>query len=732
MEKWRLFSSYVYLPYMRIDKLTVHLTSFSLLAILFVPLVKTNLFLFPFITGKNFLFRFLVEIAFFAWVFLALRDPVYRPRLSPIMLALAVWILAASLSTFFGVNPFKSFWSNYERMEGLVTFLHLGAFFLALGNLFKKESEWVRFFNLSVLVSGGVSLYALLQWFGLFPTYQSASRLESTLGNSAYLSIYLLFSIGICFILALWAYKKDNIKKIYPYVGLAIFHVFILFLTQTRGTALGLVASFFTALFLFSISEKRTRKLSVGVLAALSLLIVLFVGARQTSFIQGNDILRRFANISFSDTTTASRFTIWKMGWDGFKERPVLGWGPENYTVVFNKYYNPSLWSQEPWFDRAHNVFLDWLVMGGILGLVSYLSLFGAAIFLLYKAKEITSAEKNILTAIGVGYFVHNIFVFDNIASYIFLFIFLAFIYYRTMGNFKPLFSRFNVIKKSETALIFVTVLVVVASVYFFVWRGARASYHLIKALGTSNVEEVLTHFKGTFNPNTFGSPEAVEQLLALTIKAGQSPNLSDEIKKTFKDLAIKETEQAISLYKNNDARQELIYASFLNRMGDSSQAMVHINKARALAPKKQQIMFEEINILLNLGRAGDALAIAEEAYFLDDNNLEARKIYVALLILAGQEKKAEELITKADEFSVDGRVVEAYNIVGKGTAILSILEELEKKYPEEAQLYFLKASLYLNLGNKTDAISALEKGAILNPRLKIEAEDLIKEVKSR
>jgi hypothetical protein len=52
------------------------------------------------------------------------------------------------------------------------------------------------------------------------------------------------------------------------------------------------------------------------------------------------------------------------MALKGIAERPVLGWGQENFNYVFNKYYNPQMFGQEEWFDRTHNVVLDWLIAG--------------------------------------------------------------------------------------------------------------------------------------------------------------------------------------------------------------------------------------------------------------------------------------------------------------------------------------------------------------------------------
>src|SRR3989304_1576675 len=50
--------------------------------ILFLPLVVFQGMFFPFISGKNFIFRIIIEIISAAWVILALRDRSYFPKRS--------------------------------------------------------------------------------------------------------------------------------------------------------------------------------------------------------------------------------------------------------------------------------------------------------------------------------------------------------------------------------------------------------------------------------------------------------------------------------------------------------------------------------------------------------------------------------------------------------------------------------------------------------------------------
>src|SRR3989344_5575599 len=110
---------------MRFNAYLSYILKGGIILVLFLPLlVPQNLF-FPFITGKNFLFRAGVEILFALWLFLMFRDKKWIPQKSLILFFVCLTVFILALSTIFGADPSRSFWSNYERMQGLVGHLHL-------------------------------------------------------------------------------------------------------------------------------------------------------------------------------------------------------------------------------------------------------------------------------------------------------------------------------------------------------------------------------------------------------------------------------------------------------------------------------------------------------------------------------------------------------------------------------------------------------------------------------
>ncbi|MDE1967242.1 MAG: hypothetical protein KGI45_04225, partial [Patescibacteria group bacterium] len=74
-----------------LKKITYYVVLGALFLIPIFPFIIANSYFFPFITGKAFYFRILVEVAFAAWVVLAFIDARYRPRFTPLTIAVTLF-----------------------------------------------------------------------------------------------------------------------------------------------------------------------------------------------------------------------------------------------------------------------------------------------------------------------------------------------------------------------------------------------------------------------------------------------------------------------------------------------------------------------------------------------------------------------------------------------------------------------------------------------------------------
>src|SRR3989344_631019 len=670
---------------------------------------------FPYITGKNFTFRILVELTTAGWLILALRDTVFRPRRSLLLIAIALFSFIVALADVFSVNAFKSVWSNFERMEGLVTIAHLFLYFLVLSAMLRSEGSWRGFWHVSLGAAFVASSYALTHLLGWFPMHQG-DRPDSTLGNATYLAGYLLFHVFLAGFLFIRA-RQRSLRWVYGILG--AFYAAIVYLTASRGAFLGLLAGLLVAAAITALwgrENRHARQWALGIIIGIAVLGGFFLAVRHTDFVRENHVLGRLASISLEEGK--SRFLIWNMAWQGFRDRPLLGWGQESFNFVFSEYYDPQMYDQESWFDRVHNVFLDWLIAAGGLGLLSYLSLYAAALISIWRRGLFdTILERAILTGLIVAYAVHNFFVFDNIASYLLFFSLLAFLSVRAGAEVAPLLGRFvpsrGVIDRIVTPLILVAVIWVVYAINI---RGILAAHDLVQALSfqESGIEVNLAQFKQALSRNSFGEQEVREQTVSA---ANQLASLSVDpaLKSEFFTFARTEMQKQIDRVPN-DPRFDLFMASLLDTYQQYPDAIPYLKRALELSPKKQITLFEVGSNLLNQGQTEEALMVLKQAYELAPKYNTAAFLYSAGAIYAGQQELADKILSDffGDNIPPDQRLIQAYSRTGQFDKARVLLEKSAAANPGNWQVYVSLAALYLELGRRQDAVTAFEKSAAI------------------
>ncbi|MDZ4285020.1 MAG: O-antigen ligase family protein, partial [Patescibacteria group bacterium] len=588
-----------------------------------IPIYVARSMFFPFITGKNFAFRIIVEIVFAAWLLLCVRDRAYRPRRSTILSVLAVLLGIILITDFTGVNLFQSLWSNFERMEGLFTLLHLGAYFLVAGSLLTTEKLWKRFWHVSLFVSAYLGFYGLLQLAGVKEINQGGARLDATLGNATYFAIYMVFH---AFIAAFYSLRQSSGKLLKGLYGLLIaLQLYTLYHTATRGALLGFLGGALLATVLIAIfgrEHRVLRRASLGVLAGLLILIGAFFALRNSDFVRQSEVLGRFASLSLSEGRV--RFYVWNMGLQGFKERPLLGWGQGNFDVVFNKYYDPRMYTQEPWFDRAHDIVFDWLITAGVFGLLGYFALFAATLTLLWRdrAGVFSVVDKSLLTGLLAAYLFHNIFVFDNITSYLLFFSVLAFIHSRESSNARPLFAERDqarlaprggsagVLPADRIAIPLVLIGLVVV-LYALNIKGINASRLLIQAISPQEkgVTENLALFRRAIAASPIGRMEAREQLVQFALEAAGAEKIPPELKEEIARTAEQEMLAMLETIPRS-ARHRFFLGVFYRRLGRHEDAVKMLTEALELSEHKQQLRFELGLTHLDASEFDKALAV--------------------------------------------------------------------------------------------------------------------------
>ncbi len=710
----------------------------GIFAVPFIPLIISNSLFFPFITGKNFAFRIIVEIVFAAWIVLALYEPAYRPKRSLILGSFSILLIVMFFADLFGENPLMSFWSNFERMEGYITLLHTWMYFVAAGSILTTQKLWDRFFHFTFFSSLILTLYAFAQLSGSIVINQGGWRLDGTLGNSAYMAIYMLFNVFMALFMLV---RTPSLKLRYVYGGLLLLFTFLLVQTATRGTILGLVGGLgVTAAYiaLFSTNHPTVRKTAAAGLLGVVLLVGLFITFKESSFIQNNPYLSRVASITLKEGNV--RFKIWDMAYEGFKERPLLGWGQSNFNYIFNKNYDPSLYFAESWYDRVHNIFFDWLVAGGILGTLAYFGIYLSALYYLFLKplltgeEKFTIAERGVLLGLLAGYLFHNIFVFDNIVSYIFYGTILALIHARVGTPWTSIFTWKANTRVIEQVAMPVVAVGLIGMLYFVNVPGIKAAGDIIDAFRAKDANGMTSAFALALERDSFGDQEIREQMT----RRAQDIIFNKDVPAETKNKLIANVEAELLRQieeKPNDARAHMFIASFYRSLGTPEsldKAILQLEAARALSPKKQQIIFEQGLAYHQKQDFTRALEYFKEAYELDPTYGEARTFYAMEGIANGKYNLIDELIVTdahKQSFYMSDLVVQVAYTAKLFPLLKTIFEYRIEQNPEEPQLRASLAYLLNESGDKAGAIQVLKKAIEDIPAFKEQGEQFMLEL---
>ncbi len=725
----------------------------AIVAIPIVAIVFTPSYLYPYIVGKAFVFRFMAIVSFVASLYLTLTDERFKIRLTPFFVGLTVFVFSMFLSTVFSIDPSRSFWSNYERMEGYINLLSVFALVFSALICRINELEWVRIFKTHMWVSGIVSFLGILQLtigvlkiksvaalpvLNLCISQGAGCRVDSTLGNSIYLGIYAALTFWII-IYAIFVKKiKGNILPV-----LAVVNLLAAYFSGTRGVWVGMVVGLGVLMIAKYWFDGNKKAVATTILSGV-LLVTFFSGfviyAKANNIAQDIPIVARFSSVN----TLFARWNIWKTAIISWEQKPVLGWGQENFIHAFNLNYNPAMYGQETYFDHPHNTYLGWLVFGGLLGFISFLLMLAMSVYGVFKS-NLEDEEKNdlvipIILAFFATYFVHIFFVFDNLTS-ILLFA-MAAVYFGSKYSFGNL--NLPTLKAGwHNVVAFLLILIGVYSVYVAIYKPQLANMTVINAMtfqqvsGTQDPTLVLSGTKNLYdraiNMNTYGNYEIREFYLQKSLEyIGLLPQASDEKVKSgiidFANGALNQFNEQIT--KNPfDHRAKFMLGLYYLNVRSYDQAIATLLEALKLAPNKQIALIYLAKAYLLKGDIANATQYYERAIAVTPKNIggynQIRIEYIQILMLASQDQKAvsviKELIPTAnkDELnSLVAQMMQVYNNRKDLKGVVKLLNDAVNLDPANQNFVLWLAQAYVATEDYNQAMFTINKLTTSNPEV--------------
>ena len=462
-----------------------------LLASLVVPLIVATDFFFPYVVPRNIFFRVVVEVGAASLVLaLCLGRNTLDLRDEPILWSLVAFLAAASLSALFSPAPTHSFFGDFERMGGVWAWLHLVLFFLLLRTL--RDGDWSRVLNAALAVSLFVSLSAIGQHSAIASLAHLSDAVvaasSSTLGNSGLLAAYLLMNVALAGYLAATSARFRLL-----YLAAGGLNLLALFFAENRSTVIGLVLGTIVGGLIFAALAAASRKKWIALAMAGTFAIVVAgvsagVRASPTSpaarYVP--TVLKRLA-LTNPAGADESRTMQWRAAIDGFKDRPLLGYGLENHNLVWSAHFDPGIYGlTTDIFDRTHNQFLETLATTGLIGAVAFLGIWfaiGLTLVRAYRAGRLSASAIAVLAGLQVAYATYLFFWFVDLNSTMVWILIAALIASRgTVGSIVLEASGHDTERATpRPALAFASIAVLVAALYGEVYTPLRANRALAR-----------------------------------------------------------------------------------------------------------------------------------------------------------------------------------------------------------------------------------------------------------
>lgn len=386
-----------------------------------------------------------------------------------VFLVIGFYVFVLALMTFFSLDINISFWGSYTWQQGFITHVFYILFFILLFLNIKDRSQIDRIIRTIIFSSIIVCAYGAVQFMGwdIMNWNEKSSRITSTFGQPNILAAFMLMVIPFSVFLLLK--NKNKILKIF-YFLLLILQILVLLYTYSFSGILGLMAEVIIGIFLWFIYRGFSSFVFGKIffyrsLALLLLMILVFV------FYDFGPLVRKFqVSIAVGGGSVASRINFGKASIDAIKERPFMGYGLETQSDVLLAYYQKD-WAvygdvnSHP--ARAHNLFFDLLLQGGLIYLIAYLLLlylFAEMMMKSIRRGDFVLLNYSIFIALS-GYLTILFFQFQVLSTEVYFWLFLALIFRIYVGFDKEddiiynRYTKYKIIKILFVLIVFLSVL---------------------------------------------------------------------------------------------------------------------------------------------------------------------------------------------------------------------------------------------------------------------------------
>lgn len=362
--------------------------------------------------------KLFVIIALTLWVLKYFKEEKNIWVKSPLNLPIFLFILIMSISLL------ESKFLIVSLRDYIIFLSYFLIYFLVINNI-KNEQEFYSFIKLFFIISFIISIYTIIQYYGLDPYLRELGGLTSTIGQKNWISNYLALIFPLIFSLFLLEEVKKN--KIYLFLLLSVIYTTIM-ICQSRGIWISISLTLIFAIYIvikFNIYEifKKNKKWLIILLSTFLIITIIY----STDNPLNKSLLtlpqRALSTFDEEDPSINTRFLIWKNTLQMIKDKPLLGSGigtfKMNYLDYQAEFLNENPGSIKYWTHarEPHNEYLQIWAELGIIGLGIFLSIIFifCKLTINYLKKESSDKKKIIVFGLFMGitsFLIHSLFSF--------------------------------------------------------------------------------------------------------------------------------------------------------------------------------------------------------------------------------------------------------------------------------------------------------------------------------
>ena len=690
---------------------------------LFTPLIISSSTYFPFVVGKAIAFQIIVEVLLFLYFLLIIVAPRFRPKLTALTWAILAYFFIVTLASILGIDFKFSFWTNYERMDGLFNLYHFGIYAFLLSAMFRKKQDWLWFFRILLGTLIVIDILGLFQKLGISSLSKlGGDRAFSTLGNATYMGTQAVFQ----FFIALFLLLSDRklIWRLY-YLLNGILGLGAILISQTRGGMLGIFLGGVIFLTLGGLFSQR-RKLFIIIFGSIVLLIGLSFFLFSHPEWRITKILPERLNVFSTSLNLDTRGVVWGISANAWKARFLLGWGTASHGFVFAPFYNPKAASYEDvWFDKPHNKILEVGVDSGIIGVLGYISILVIAIYFIWKKRAMLGDGAFGLIALVTAYLIQNIFLFDFQASYLWWYALLGFVNFLIFKDGEETIAKGNDQNRNYYFAFFLIGALILG--FCFVKGNIlplTAACQGIQALRSEYqgvaTDKVLSAYKSVLALGTFGNTEILSEMIKALNSIGQKINKNDFT--AYLDF-MQTGEEKIYHERPYDFKNALILGSLYKLRSQSD--INYLEKAKTVyedflkkAPNKFEPYFELAIIDFAQAHYEEMLNYLNEAINL---NLRYYRSYweaARIHFLGGQKDKGRIYLAASIQNGLPWNFLISANFLKKedNEWFIRVLTRFQKNESNHSWPQLLLAGFYGNMQDKDAMMLHLREAAKIDP----------------